>query len=183
MSSSAPRSAAGIQPDQSGYSRAKLPAASVPEVTVVHLGYLHSWYLAGAHTFYQGEHSPKSEKGFTLSSSLSQRRKIVYANDLRDRMAVGADGLLRADGERLKPREVDSILRTITDGEVGATGEQFRKTRSRILKGEKELASEYIEVTTTVSAADMIIKGQFALYTGEALKREEVSSIRVNAKK
>ena len=97
-------------------------------------------------------------------------------------MAVGADGLLRADGERLKPREVDSILRTITDGEVGATGEQFRKTRSRILKGEKELASEYIEVTTTVSATDMIIKGQFALYTGEALKREEVSSIRVNPK-
>ena len=97
-------------------------------------------------------------------------------------MAVGADGLLREDGKRLKPREVDSILRTITDGEVGATGDQLRKTRSRIQKGEKELVSDYIEVTTTVSAADMIIKGQFALYTGEALKREEVSSIRVNPK-
>ena len=72
-------------------------------------------------------------------------------------MAVGADGLLRADGERLKPREVDSIFRTITDGEVGATGDQFRKTRSRILKGEKELASEYIDVTTTVSAASTIV--------------------------
>ena len=54
----------------------------------------------------------------------------------------------------------------------------MRKTRSRILKGEKEPASEYIEVTTTVSAADMIIKGKFAHYTGEALKREEMSSIR-----
>ena len=53
--------------------------------------------------------------------------------------------------------------------------DQLRKTRSRILKGEKELASEYIEVTTTISAADIIIKGQFALYTGEALKREEVN--------
>jgi hypothetical protein len=51
-----------------------------------------------------------------------------------------------------------------------------------VQKGEKELASEYIEVTTTVSAADMIIKGKFAHYTGEALKREEVSSIRVNPK-
>ena len=97
-------------------------------------------------------------------------------------MAVGADGLLTEDGERLKPREVDSILRTITDGEVGATGDQLRKTRSRIQKGEKELSTEYIEVTTTVSAADMVIKGKFAHYTGEALKREEVSSIRVNPK-
>ena len=60
--------------------------------------------------------------------------------------------------------------------------DQLRKTRSRIQKGEKGLVSDYIEVTTTVSAADMIIKGQFALYTGEALKREEVSSIRVNPK-
>ena len=121
-------------------------------------------------------------KGTKKNRTRGKRRKIVYANDLRDRMAVGADGLLREDGERLKPREVDSILRTITDGEVGATGDQLRKTRSRIQKGEKELSSQYIEVTTTVSAADMIIKGQFALYTGEALKREEVSSIRVNPK-
>ena len=57
-----------------------------------------------------------------------------------------------------------------------------RKTKSRVQKGEKELASEYIEVTTTVSTADMIIKGKFTQYTGEALKREEVSSIRVNPK-
>ena len=121
-------------------------------------------------------------KGTKKNRTRGKRRKIVYANDLRDRMAVGADGLLREDGERLKPREVDSILRTITDGEVGATGDQLRKTRSRIQKGEKELSSQYIEVTTTVSAADMIIKGKFAHYTGEALKREEVSSIRVNPK-
>ena len=121
-------------------------------------------------------------KGTKKNRTRGKRRKIVYANDLRDRMAVGADGLLTEDGERLKPREIDSILRTITDGEVGATGDQLRKTRSRIQKGEKELVSDYIEVTTTVSAADMIIKGQFALYTGEALKREEVSSIRVNPK-
>ena len=121
-------------------------------------------------------------KGTKKNRTRGKRRKIVYAHDLRDRMAVGADGLLREDGKRLKPREVDSILRTITDGEVGATGDQLRKTRSRIQKGEKELVSDYIEVTTTVSAADMIIKGQFALYTGEALKREEVSSIRVDPK-
>ena len=121
-------------------------------------------------------------KGTKKNRTRGKRRKIVFANDLRDRMAVGADGLLTEDGERLKPREIDSILRTITDGEVGATGDQLRKTRSRISKGEKELSSEYIEVTTTVSAADMIIKGKFAHYTGEALKREEVSSIRVNPK-
>ena len=121
-------------------------------------------------------------KGTKKNRTRGKRRKIVYANDLRDRMAVGADGLLTENGERLKPREIDSILRTITDGEVGATGDQLRKTRSRIQKGEKELSSEYIEVTTTVSAADMIIKGKFAHYTGEALKREEVSSIRVNPK-
>ena len=121
-------------------------------------------------------------KGTKKNRTRGKRRKIVYANDLRDRMAVGADGLLTEDGERLKPREVDEILRTITDGEVGATGDQLRKTRSRVQKGEKELGSEYIEVTTTVSAADMIIKGKFAHYTGEALKREEVSSIRVNPK-
>ena len=97
-------------------------------------------------------------------------------------MAVGVYGLLREDGERLKPREVNDILMTITDGECGFTDDQLRKTRSRIRRGEKELASEYLEVTTTVSAADMIIKGKFAHYTGEALKREEVSSMRVNPK-
>ena len=121
-------------------------------------------------------------KGSKKSRTRGRRRKIVFANDLRDRMAVGADGLLTEDGERLKPREIDDILRTITDGEVGATGDQLRKTRSRVQKGEKELGTEYIEVTTTVSAADMIIKGKFTQYTGEALKREEVSSIRVNPK-
>ena len=60
--------------------------------------------------------------------------------------------------------------------------DQLRKTRSRVQKCEKELGSEYIEVTTTVSAADIIVRGKFAHYTGEALKREEVSSIRVNPK-
>ena len=34
---------------------------------------------------------------------------------------MGADDLLGEDGERLKPREVDSILKLTTDGEVGAT--------------------------------------------------------------
>ena len=84
-------------------------------------------------------------KGTKKNRTRGKRRKIVYANDLRDRMAVGADGLIREDGERLKPREIDDILRTITDGEVGATGDQLRKTRSRIQKGEKELSSQYID--------------------------------------
>ena len=83
------------------------------------------------------------------------------------------------EGERLKPREVDSIPRSITDGEVGATGDQLRKTRSRLQKGEKDLSTEYIEVTTTVSAADVVMRGKFAHYTGEALKKEEKSSIRI----
>ena len=95
---------------------------------------------------------------------------------------MGADDLLGEDGERLKPREVDSILRLITDGEVGATGDQLRKTRSPIHKGEKKLTIEYIEVTTTVSTADILVKGKFAHYTGAALKKEGKSSIRVNPK-
>ena len=77
---------------------------------------------------------------------------------------------------------MDSIPRSITDGEVGATGDQLRKTRSRLQKGEKDLFTENIEVTTAVSAADILVKGRFAHYTGEALKREEKSSIRVNPK-
>ena len=45
----------------------------------------------------------------------------------------------------------------------------------------KDVAGEAIEFCKS-QAADMIIKGKFAHYTGEALKREEVSSIRVNPK-
>ena len=60
MSSSAPQSARGRQPDQSGYSSAGLSVAPAPEVTGAHLCCLHSWYQAGGHTAYQGEHSPNT---------------------------------------------------------------------------------------------------------------------------
>ena len=90
-------------------------------------------------------------------------------------------GLVHDDGDRLKPREIDEFLRLLTNGEVGASGDQLRKTRSRIMSGSKELENSYIEITTSVSAANQYVSTHFTNYTGKALKRE--SSIRIKPKK
>ena len=74
------------------------------------------------------------------------------------------------DGTRLKPREVNELVETITRGELSATGDQQRKTRSRIQKETKTLSDDHIEVTTSVSAADAIVSERFPRYTGKSLK-------------
>ena len=43
-------------------------------------------------------------KGKKKSRTRGKRRKIVFVNDLRDRMAVAADGLLGDDRERLETK-------------------------------------------------------------------------------
>lgn len=96
-------------------------------------------------------------------------------------MATGDDGLVHDDGDRLKPREIDEFLRLLTNGEVGAKQDQLRKTRSRIMSGSKELENSYIEITTSVSAANQYVSTHFTNYTAKALKRE--SSIRIKSKK
>ena len=70
----------------------------------------------------------------------------------------------------MKPREVNELVETITRGELSATGDQQRKTRSRIQQKTKTLSDDHIEVTTSVSAADAIVSGRFPRYTGKALK-------------
>ena len=119
--------------------------------------------------------------GHARNRNRGKRRMILYANDLRDRMAAGDDGLVHDDGDRLKPSEIDEFLRTLTNGEVGASGDQLRKTRSRIKTGSKELESGYIEITTSVSAANEYVSSHFTNYTGKALKR--ASSIRIKPRK
>ena len=119
--------------------------------------------------------------GTAKSRNRGKSRKKVFANDLRDRLAVGDDGLVNEDGERLKPRAIDKFLRSLTNGEVGAKPDQLRKTRSRIKTGAKELENDYIEITTSVSAANEYVNSHFTNYTGKALKRE--SSIRIKPKK
>ena len=47
--------------------------------------------------------------------------------------------------------------------------------------GAKELENDYIEITTSVSAANEYVSSHFTNYTGKALKSE--SSIRIKPKK
>jgi len=108
--------------------------------------------------------------GSKKSRSRQKRRLLLYAEDIRDRASVGDDGIHHPDGTRLKPREVNELVETITRGELSATGDQQRKTRSRIQKKAKTLADDHIEVTTSVSAADAIVSERFPRYTGKALK-------------
>jgi hypothetical protein len=102
--------------------------------------------------------------------SRRKRRLLLYAEDIRDRASVGDDGIQHLDGTRLKPREVKDLVETITRGELSATGDQQRKTRSRIEKKSKTLPEGHIEVTTSVSIADVIVSERFPGYTGKALK-------------
>jgi len=67
-------------------------------------------------------------------------------------------------------KHLNKLVKTITRGELSATGDQQRKTRSRIQKKAKTLADDHIEVTTSVSAADAIVSKRFPRYTGKALK-------------
>lgn len=101
----------------------------------------------------------------------SQKRRLkVYSDDIRDRAAIGDDGIHHADGSRLKPREVDQLIKDISKGEFAVTGEQMRQTRKRINNSSKILGVKYIEVTTSVSSADVLIRERFPSYTGKALK-------------
>jgi hypothetical protein len=57
----------------------------------------------------------------------SQRRRLkVFADDIRDRAAVGDDGIHHPDGSRLKPREVDQLIKNMIKGEFTVTGDQMR---------------------------------------------------------
>ena len=101
----------------------------------------------------------------------SQKRRLkVFADDIRDRAAVGDDGIHHPDGSRLKPRQVDQLIKNMSKGEFTVTGDQMRTSRKRINDNSKILAEAYIEVTTSVSIADALIKEDFPDYTGKALK-------------
>ena len=101
----------------------------------------------------------------------SQRRRLkVFADDIRDRAAIGDDGLHHADGSRLKPREVDTLVKKFSKGEFTVTGDQMRQSRKRLKDKTKILSEAYIEVTTSVSSAAHYIHTQYPDYTGKALK-------------
>jgi len=101
----------------------------------------------------------------------SQKRRLkVYSDDIRDRAAIGDDGIHHADGSRLKPREVDQLIKDISKDEFSVTGEQMRQTRKRLNNSSKILAEGYIKVTTSVSSADALIRERFPSYAGKALK-------------
>jgi hypothetical protein len=65
---------------------------------------------------------------------------------------------------------VDDLVNTITNGEMAATSDQLRQSRKRITGKTKILADAYIEVTTSVSAADTLVRERFPEYEGKALK-------------
>jgi hypothetical protein len=101
----------------------------------------------------------------------SQKRRLkVFSDDIRDRAAIGDDGIHHADGTRLKPREVDQLIKDISKSEFSVTGEQMRQTRKRLNNSSKILSEGYIEVTTSVSSADVLMRERFPGYTGKALK-------------
>ena len=79
-------------------------------------------------------------------------------------------------------KHLNKLVETITRGELSATGDQQRKTRSRIQKKTKKLADDHIEVTTSVSAADAIVSELFPRYTGKALKSRIRSQSGVTSK-
>jgi len=106
-----------------------------------------------------------------LGARQQKRRMKVYSDDIRDRAAIGDDGIHHTDGSRLKPREVDNLIKDISKGEFAVTGEQMRQTRKRLNNSSKILSEGYIEVTTSVSNADALMRERFSGYTGKALKR------------
>ncbi len=100
----------------------------------------------------------------------AKRRLTLFAEDIRDRAAVGDDGLVNEKGDRLKPREVDGLISRITNGEMNVSADQQRQVRQRVKNGSKILSDAYIEVTTSVSAADAMLRGLYANYNGKGLK-------------
>ena len=99
--------------------------------------------------------------------SSQQRRLEVFAYDIRDRAAVGDDGIHHPDGPRLKPREVDRLIKNMSKSEFTVTGEQMRTSRKRINDNSKILGEGYIEVPTSVSIADSLIKEIFPTTQGK----------------
>ena len=120
-------------------------------------------------------------KGNAKSRTRGKRRKDVFVKDIMNRMAVGDDGLVDEHGEKLKPKEIDKFIRELTEDELGASGDQIRKARSRIMSGDQNLEDGWIEVTSTVSALDQKVGVYFVEYSGKSLKKK--SSKRIIPKK
>ena len=98
----------------------------------------------------------------------SQKRRLkVFADDIRDRATVGDDGIHHPDGLRLKPKEVDRLIKNMSKSEFTVTGEQMRTSRKRINDNSKILGEGYIEVTTSVSIAESLIKEIFPTTQGK----------------
>ena len=108
--------------------------------------------------------------GSKKQKTRQKRRLLLYAEDVRNRASVGDDGIHHPDGKRLKPREVDALVKSITNDEMVATADQLRQSRKRITNKTKILSNAYIEVTTSVSVADAIVRERFPEYEGKALK-------------
>ncbi len=98
----------------------------------------------------------------------SQRRRLkVFADDIRTRAAVGDDGIHHPDGSRLKPREVDWLIKNMSKGEATVTDEQMRTSRELINDNSQILGEGYNEVTTSVSIVDTLIKEIFPTTQGK----------------
>ena len=65
---------------------------------------------------------------------------------------------------------MDDLVNAITNNEMAATADQLRQSRKRINNKTKILSDAYIEVTTSVSAADTLVRERFPDYEGKALK-------------
>lgn len=91
----------------------------------------------------------------------------MKSSDIRDRATVGDDGIHHPDGSRLKPKEVDRLIKNMSKSEFTVTGEQMRTSRKRINDNSKILGEGYIEVTTSVSIANSLIKEIFPTTQGK----------------
>ena len=110
-------------------------------------------------------------RGTGKNKNRGKSRLNQYANDVRDRAAVGVDGLVNENGGPLKPKQIDELVTTITNGKVEIKADQIRKVRSRINSGDTELKDGYIEVTISVSLASEQVKKMYPAHKGLALKR------------
>ena len=98
----------------------------------------------------------------------SQRRRLkVFADDIRTRAAVGDDGIHHPDGLRLKPREVDWLIKNTSKGEATVKDEQMRTSHKRMNDHSPILGEGYIEVPTSVSIVDSLIKELFSTTQGK----------------
>ena len=85
----------------------------------------------------------------------SQRRRLkVFADDIRTRAAVGDDGIHDPDGSRLKPREVDWLIKNMSKGEGTVKDKQMRTSHKRMNDNSQILGEGYIEASTSVSIVD-----------------------------